>query len=297
MALLSCFSCVEKGEAVGIFDKLWGTKKVAEEESLAEHRQYIDSLRAPAIRIERDSKPGFSKIGGEPIGNASLQWPEWQGKPLAFLCQIDLSVIPKSKATNLLPSEGRLYFFYNQEQTTWGFDPKDRGSWRVIYANDKDELKPVHAPAGLRKESAYLEKHVRFSEVLVYPDWQDDRIDQLSLNDSQSDEYFELCSAVFQDQPAHQMLGFPSPVQGNDMDLESQLVANGLYCGDATGYNDPKAKELESGRHEWLLLLQLDSDDESNMMWGDSGMLYFWIRKNDLKNKDFSNVWMILQCY
>ena len=32
------------------------------------------------------------------------------------------------------------------------------------------------------------------------------------------------------------------------------------------------------------------------MMWGDVGKLYFWIRKQDLARRDFSNVWMIMQC-
>jgi hypothetical protein len=37
------------------------------------------------------------------------------------------------------------------------------------------------------------------------------------------------------DGPIHWLLGHPDPVQG-DMQLECQLAANGLYCGDASGY-------------------------------------------------------------
>ncbi|UDQ99492.1 DUF1963 domain-containing protein [Lentisphaerota bacterium WC36G] len=33
------------------------------------------------------------------------------------------------------------------------------------------------------------------------------------------------------------------------------------------------------------------------MCWGDSGMIYFWIRKQDLKARNFENVWLHLQCY
>jgi uncharacterized protein YwqG len=29
---------------------------------------------------------------------------------------------------------------------------------------------------------------------------------------------------------------------------------------------------------------------------GDAGRLYFWIRKLDLRARDFSRIWMILQC-
>jgi uncharacterized protein YwqG len=110
-----------------------------------------------------------------------------------------------------------LYFFYSQEQETWGFDPIDEGSWQVVYMP---------------------------------------------------------CSGVFGDKPAHHLFGYPSPAQGNDMDLECQLVSHGLYCGDTSGYQDSRAKELEAGRHDWILLLQLDTDDDAGMMWGDCGMLY-----------------------
>ena len=281
---------------MGIFDKLFGTRKPVQVKDLSEHRHYLDSLREPAIRIEKGDESGLSKIGGLPIGSMSLRWPEWNGRPLSFLCQIDFAAIPRSEFTAQLPRDGIAYFFYDPEQRTWGFDPDDRGSWKVLYHAGTDERVPVSPPAGLGDESVYKEKHITFAEILMYPDAQDERIDGLNLDDAQMDEFYELRGAVFRDQPAHQLLGYPTPVQGNDMDLESQLVSNGLYCGDATGYNDPRAKSLAPGRHAWILLLQLDSDDDTDMMWGDAGMLYFWIRRQDLENKHFSNVWMILQC-
>lgn len=41
---------------------------------------------------------------------------------------------------------------------------------------------------------------------------------------------------------------------------------------------------------DWLLLLQLDTDDSVDMMWGDCGVANFFIKKQDLLNKDFSNI-------
>lgn len=282
--------------AMTIFDKLFGGKGAKVEDSLSDHREYIDSLRSPAIRIEKRQGVGLSKIGGLPLANKSLLWPQWKGKPLSFLCQIDLAELPQTDFAKSLPRDGILYFFYDQEQSTWGFDPKDRGSLRVIYIDNKDDIAPVEAPAGLSKDYIYKEKYITFSDVLSYPDWQDERIEKLNLNDDQFDEYTDLRTSIFGNQPVHQMFGYPIPIQGNDMDLESQLVSNGLYCGDSTGYHDPLAKKLESGRHDWVMLLQLDSDDDTGMMWGDVGTLYFWIRKEDLEKKNFNDVWMILQC-
>jgi len=55
------------------------------------------------------------------------------------------------------------------------------------------------------------------------------------------------------------------------LELECQLVTNGLYLGDLSGYKDPRRKELEPGADDWTLLIQIDSDDKAKMMWGDGG--------------------------
>lgn len=55
---------------------------------------------------------------------------------------------------------------------------------------------------------------------------------------------------------------------------------------------------MEKGAEDWQLLLQIDSDEENlGAMWGDCGRVYFWIRQQDLQKRDFSNVWLVLQCY
>jgi len=119
------------------------------------------------------------------------------------------------------------------------------------------------------------------------------------LNDEEADAYFAYSHEVEHfGQPKkgnHHLLGHSDNVQG-DMQLEAQLVTNGLYCGNATGYGDSRAKGLESGVDDWILLLQLDSDDTAGFMWGDLGMLYYWIRRQDLDETRFDRVWLGLQC-
>jgi uncharacterized protein YwqG len=63
------------------------------------------------------------------------------------------------------------------------------------------------------------------------------------------------------------------------------------------GYQDPRAKALEAGAADWRLLLQVDSDENATMMWGDTGRVYFWMRDEDLRAARFERVWTILQCY
>jgi uncharacterized protein YwqG len=238
---------------------------------------------------------GFSKIGGLPNLPNDTQWPNWNGEPLSFICQIKLSEISINNTGVNIPTKGLLYFFYVQDQSTWGFDIKDKGSWDVLFFDD-EYIRTVEykRPKGLK--ITYQEKRIASKIIDTFPSWENPKIKKLKLNDDDFEQYLDFKESVFDKLPQHLFLGYPSSIQADDMDLQSELVTNGLYCGNSTGYNDPKAKILEKNRDEWILLLQIDSDDSTKMMWGDCGMLYFWIKKTDLKNKDFSNVWMILQC-
>jgi uncharacterized protein YwqG len=88
----------------------------------------------------------------------------------------------------------------------------------------------------------------------------------------------------------HHFLGYSENIQ-NDMQLQAHLVSNGAGAG------GPIAEELKEGASDWVLLLQLDSDPSANLNWGDAGMLYFWIPRQDLRDKRFDRVWAILQSY
>ena len=97
--------------------------------------------------------------------------------------------------------------------------------------------------------------------------------------------------------PIHRCGGHPQEIQG-DMRLKCQLVTNGIYCGDPSGYQDPRRPLLEKGAADWQLLLQIDSDESSvGWMWGDVGRVYFWARRQDIEAADFDGCWAILQCY
>jgi uncharacterized protein YwqG len=80
------------------------------------------------------------------------------------------------------------------------------------------------------------------------------------------------------------------------MQVKAQLVSHGLYCGDLSGYKDPRAAKLGTSATEWRLLLQIDSDEEAGMMWGDAGRIYFWLRREDLAARKFDAAHAILQC-
>jgi uncharacterized protein YwqG len=58
---------------------------------------------------------------------------------------------------------------------------------------------------------------------------------------------------------------------------------------------EPQLETLtDVNANAWRLLLQVDSHDD--MMWGDVGMVYFWIPDEALRERAFDRTWLILQC-
>lgn len=256
-----------------------------------------DSLLLRTAPSAENSIPaGTSKIGGRPDLPAHIQWPRWEDEPLSFIAQIQLEKLPKAEFSNILPSSGMLYFFYSADQETWGFDPDDKGSWKVIYSKSS-EIHRRAFPEDLPDEGRYKPCSVKYELSVTIPDIDSSVFDALCLSREKTDRYSEFSEhAIELTDLGHRLLGHPNQVQG-DMQLECQLASHGLNCGDGSGYKDPKAQSLKAGAKDWELLFQADSDDNAGMMWGDTGMLYYWIPRHELMHKNFDAVWMILQCY
>jgi len=259
--------------------------------------QLIDAVE-PCVSIQTepvadDTIPvGASKFGGQPDVPKDFEWPHWNGKALSFLGQINLANIARYSCSTVLAPAGLLSFFYDPEQSTWGFDPEDRGSWDVRLAPN-GELQRATFPEGLPDHGRHGSCQLSFSNSITPPSWQSDIVRALELSEEELDVYIDMIEV--EDSGGHHILGHPQEVQ-NEMQLECQLVSNGIYCGSPEGYEDSRVPLLESGAADWRLLLQLDSDDNARWMWGDLGRLYFWITNDSLQSHTFENAWMILQC-
>lgn len=213
-------------------------------------------------------------------------------RSLSFIAQINLSEIVDFDKDNLLPKSGFLYFFYSAEQDAWGFDYKDNNKFKIIYWDGSiEELQRVDFPNDLPKYARYKPCSIEIKSEISLPSLEHD-----FYNDFTESERDKFWVEVYNDENINKLLGYSDNIQGS-MELECELVTNGLYCGDPSGYNDPKAKELRTNAKDWLLLLQIDSNEKNAMMWGDVGRLYFWIKKDDLLNKQFDKSWFSLQCY
>ncbi len=192
-----------------------------------------------------------------------------------------------------------LYFFYEAKEQKWGFDPKDRGNWKVIYYDgDSSKLHSIASPNNLPKESHFRSCALTFTNEMDIPSWLTSEREQLNLSEKEKDGYIDLLESIRNEgEIIHRLFGHPNQIQ-NDMKLECQLASNGLYMGNETGYKDPRRKILEKGASDWRLLFQIDTDEkELGTIWGDVGRVYYWIRQQELEERDFNNVWLALQCY
>ena len=82
---------------------------------------------------------------------------------------------------------------------------------------------------------------------------------------------------------------------------ECEAVTRGWRRGcpeDFAKIPEEEKADIEEKSSEWMLLFQMGTveTDDFEMMFGDCGHIYFWIRKSDLAARDFSKVWLILQC-
>ena len=264
----------------------------------------LEAQARPTVFVATESssqkKPalGASRIGGDPDLPAGLPWPLREGRPLSFLAQFRLEDLSGFEPQGLLPARGQLYFFYDAVECPWGFDPKHRGGWKVFHSA-APTLVPSAAPKSLAESGRFGPCTVRFEAGSTLPSVHSGYVHSLGLSDDEVDAYVELeqkvGGPVAPGDGCHRFFGHPDQVQG-DMEDECQFVSNGIYCGGSDYYDDPRAAALQPGAKDWRLLLQIDSDDRAGMMWGDLGMLYFWIREQDLRSGSFEEVWTVLQC-
>ena len=271
------------------------------------------ALACPAITIEAEAAEeplpvGVSKLGGFPDLPPGWEWPlgkpgqNGQAHPLGFLAQIDLSEATVFDVRKLLPRSGYLYFFYDCQRTPWGFDPADRGLWTVRHFDgDRKLLSRAEVPAGFEDGSLFNECALTFGAELTLPADGAAPLLALRMSEEEKERYVELTDALHgccdEAHWSNRLLGLPDAVQDPNMHVNCQLAANGVYVGDPSGYQDPRVPALAADAGKWHLLFQLDSVDEAAMMWGDCGMLYFFIESDRLAERDFSNVWLILECY
>jgi len=284
-----------------------GLSKIIEHLRKGGYEAHADIIEARAERSvgfnmiptnESDLSLGCSKAGGLPDLPPGCSWPHYRGKPLSFVLQINLEDTSRFHHCEDLPNKGLLSFFYNYVYQPWGFDPIDRRQWKVLYTQEPERGLKRLAVSEEDAMWAFNPCALEFHEAPCAR-WVTVPVEALNLEKREINKYLRFLLSLPADS-SHQILGHTVGIQstGEEMQRRCEWVSNGLFCGAGGGraFDQRRAQQLEPGADEWRLLLQLDSDENTRMEWGDRRQLYFWIRDEDLRQKDFTDVWVILQC-
>lgn len=257
---------------------------------------------------EQEVTVSKSKFGGKPHLPENYIWPYYEGedyegvlksRPLSFLAQFNLEDVAEYDKDNRLPHKGMLYFFYDLCTMKWGFDPKDKGCARVFYVEDSCGLQTVDFPADLETDFALPEFEVAFTARMDLPDYEEIAEFVLDLEwDSYDEEKVLRGYEGDEDEEVSKLLGYADLIQG-DMLLECEEVCNGIYCGNIPEITDEQREKMLEDSKEWELLFQMSTvaNEDYELMFGDCGSIYFYIKKQDLQKKNFDNVWLVLQCF
>lgn len=267
-------------------------------------QRYVLPCAAFTLEGAKGLPVGASRLGGGPDLPEDFAWPQNKGRPLDFVLQVNLADLAGNETNLPLPPAGILSFFYDLEDRPWGLDSKDLDGYAIRYFEPGVALHrhdPPHSKLALK------EARLIFRPGLTLPDSEAQSFERLVEElaeegldpDEAADILIDLATALTRSggpegttTSAHQIGGHPSQIQ-NDMQIEAEEIMMAAHRDEIRGRL--KRADVKARAEQWTLLLQLDTD--LDFQWGDEGMIYYWVRRDDLARLDFSRAWLSLQCF
>lgn len=250
----------------------------------------------PALRLVHagEGDAVVAQLGGLPTLPIN-SWPVWEGHgPLSHVLSFDCAPVATMLPDLGLPTSGRLAFFYfdgaydDFESTVGTWDPSSRAGFRVMHVHPERSTQAhitdaaTPAPPGLQvfppvaltavKTVTWPSHETPMTEAV----WQ-----KAGLAGPRPGVPAPPVEALYQalwelpeaGRDTHQIGGHACPQQG-PVELEVEQLRRGL-AGEPFDWSDP---DVHATASHWRLLLQVASDDQATMMWGDVGQLYYLLR-------------------
>lgn len=274
------------------------------------YKKLLEDEIKPSIRLKTNGfackKIGTTKLGGCPDLLKGMSWPrsEYDGRYLSFLGQINLEEVYIFDEQALLPKTGILYFF---------FDLNSADDGKVIFVDEIKALEKAAAPKVFKEQKQSFLKRLftsvqnksmlKESQVEIYKEYNIPSWDSLHLERIQ-----KITNSAVQPINAYDEGFIDAIYEAGETESTSNHHLLGNYKGIQNEYHELsfidrvdsfekiELTEIESAL-KWKLLFQFDSDDHLEMNWGDWGKIYFFIKEEDLKNRNFDQVKISADCY
>ncbi len=245
---------------------------------IKENKNILKLTEKESINItltpQTNTAPTTSKLGGIPYLPSNKTYPinKKTGKPLHFIAQINFKEVPQ---LNPFPNKGILQFFIG---SLWEKDYHEIRYYETISNIDKKNTDIPELKLLDSEESPVLkESKMTFNRQIEYVSMDDFRYEQ------------------FLDKDLREKLGFDTTEikKVSDLDLSGIGSKLGGYAFSTQGYH----RYNKSTQQYDTVLLQLDSDKDEFIMWGDSGVGAFFIQETDLKKSNFKDTYFSWNCY
>lgn len=227
-----------------------------------------------------------SKFGGTPYLPIGYEYPiDSNGEPMRLLAQINFEEMP---GMEYYPTKGILQFYISPKDDLYGADldkPTAQNNFKVIYipevikdtskiindfsfvSSSEDDYFPIGAEGKLNYELDYVPVGIR--------DYQFEKIFNKTVYD-----FFDI-----KGDNEEEILEWEQSLDW----YENKYSCAGHRIGGYAYFTQNDPREFANKDYD-VLLLQIDSDDELDIMWGDVGIANFFIRLEDLMKMDFSKV-------
>ncbi|MBS1727718.1 MAG: DUF1963 domain-containing protein [Armatimonadetes bacterium] len=260
-----------------------------------ENQSIISQIEALAVQAIAGFSVNYntnSFTGGSPKMPSTMQWPTNTVGDLDFIAQLDLGDLPSLNPNYGLPKSGVLYFFVDYENCFAEAGPVGSNICRVLYAEDGNNSCSLRMKPSKNKFN-FPKSNLGFKKVTSYPSSSSRLLESSEIPREVKVRWTDLFPVGLEN--AVQVMGYAEQLQTEDMELDVEAAHSGIKIYDQNRQMTAGATSLRSRREDWIMLAQFEGLDEVGCTWGDCGAAYFWIRKEDLQNLDFSNVWMVTE--
>ena len=278
-------------------------KSPEEIKKLSEAIKRLSKTEVYYINLLKESNPEItdSKLGGLPYWSNKTPYPKnMRGKNLYLLAQINFE---KEKTTAPFPSTGILQFFIDGEDIqTFGAnfegDQTKQKNFRIVYHDTidssvtRDSVKNLGLPTNIGKIDFPVQGE---HKITLEKDSEYSNLYDIRFNGFFSEAYKEVYNKDLEKNKKFlDVLGF----EGEDkleMELEPKedKTRHKMLGYASFTQEDPRYKGMYKDYD--TLLLQIDTE-WNYIIWGDCGICNFFIKKQDLINKNFSKVLFNWDC-
>jgi uncharacterized protein YwqG len=272
--------------------------RATQADTLATFKELLDA-ETYAVMAEAYAKTDFSAFNpGDVVARIERTA---QPAPLPFVAQVDLAAVWRAGVVDAdIPPDGRLLLFYDTEQMPGCHKPEDAAGWKLVYdtspatalarAVPPPELAAQGDQLAIKPQLCTLQSMLS-TPAEGSPDW-----DACAIPETAEDAIGEWLNDVTGEQHDHRIGGHPLRIQA-DMQTQCALVSHGLDVGIGATWTSPEAERFKPDAENWVMLMQIASDRDAGMMWGDMGNLYVWIHRQALRARRFDEALVVFQCH